>query len=175
MGVTTLPNLKNFRPRKYTSDQSIIIYCLSTSQSKHLPTSLGLLRFLTLSTSMPFFITVEANNVIMLAICNLMTLLTTTVTPLHFTSTSVTLMALLSTSVTRNFSRCIPLLNPLIIGHLMLTLISRSTVRLRTTLLILTPPLLPDLLISFCIFFLKPANAHPFPRSATFLYLCEGA
>jgi len=109
---------------------------------------------------MSFFTTVKTNHIIMLAIRNCMSLPATTKTPFHIATTSVTLMTLFSTSETNNFSRSISFSRSLLIIHPLFTLISQSTIRLTTTLLVLTPPLIQNLIMSFGVIFINSAATY---------------
>jgi len=132
---------------------------LRTSQSKHFSTSLSLLRLLALRTNVTFFITIETHHITTLAFCNGMPVLTTTETPFLILRTSITLVALPITLVTNNLGRSIfPSRPPLI--YPLLTLISRSIIRLKTTLLTLTSSLTHNLVMSFGILVINSTATH---------------
>jgi len=123
-------------------------------------------------TSMSFFTIVKANYIIMLAIYNCMSLLTTTVTPLHITIIIVTLMTFFSTSETNNLNRSISFLGTTLVIQTLLTLISRSAVRLTTTLLLLTLPLIDNLVMSFGVFVIDFAATHQIRKLSDLLVSC---
>jgi len=118
---------------------------------------------------MSFFTTIKTNYIIMLAIRNCMSLSATTETLFHIATTSITLMTFFSSPKTNNFSRSISFSRPTLVIHPLLTLIRRSVVRLTTTLLLLTPPLIHNLIMSFGVIFIDSAAIHQLKKLSNLL------